>query len=164
MVNAQQKSVFTGVITDASDGSSLVAASVKVKKDFSRGTISDQDGRFYIQLDPGTYTFIISFIGMQPETFTLSIEPGLTIERHFQLEPLWQKIDEVEVKVSKFDRPLEEITVSMHVLKPILIENKNTRSIETILDLTPGLNIMDGEPQIRGGSGFTFGVGSKVAV
>jgi len=52
----------------------------------------------------------------------------------------------------------------MHVLKPRLIENKNTRSIETVLDLTPGLNIMDNEPQIRGGSGFTFGVGSKVAV
>ncbi len=33
-----------------------------------------------------------------------------------------------------------------------------------MLDLTPGLNIMDSEPQIRGGSGFTFGVGSKVAV
>ena len=45
-----------------------------------------------------------------------------------------------------------------------LIENKNTRSIETALDQTPGLNILDGEPQIRGGSGFTFGVGAKVAV
>jgi outer membrane receptor protein involved in Fe transport len=33
-----------------------------------------------------------------------------------------------------------------------------------VLDLTPGLNILDNEPQIRGGSGFTFGVGSKVAV
>jgi iron complex outermembrane receptor protein len=32
------------------------------------------------------------------------------------------------------------------------------------LDQTPGLNILDGEPQIRGGSGFTFGVGAKVAV
>jgi len=70
----------------------------------------------------------------------------------------------VEVRVSKFDRPIEDITVSMEVLKPILIENKNTRSIETALDYTPGLNILDNEPQIRGGSGFTFGVGSKVAV
>jgi iron complex outermembrane receptor protein len=52
----------------------------------------------------------------------------------------------------------------MEILKPRIIENKNTRSIETALDQTPGLNILDGEPQIRGGSGFTFGVGSKVAV
>jgi len=161
---AQQKSVFRGVITDESDGSNLVAASIKIKKDFSTGTISDQEGRFSIQLDPGTYTFIISFIGMEPETVTLSLNPGETVEREFRLRKLWQEIEEVEIRVSKFDKPIEDITVSMHVLKPVLIENKNTRSIETILDLTPGLNIMDSEPQIRGGSGFTFGVGSKVAV
>lgn len=163
-LHAQQKSVFRGVIMDASDGSTLVAASVRVKNDFSTGTISDQEGRFSIQLDPGTYTFIISFIGMESETVTLALKPGEIVERHFQLKPLWQELGEVEVRVSKFERPLEEITVSMHVLKPILIENKNIRSIETVLDLTPGLNIMDSEPQIRGGSGFTFGVGSKVAV
>ena len=64
----------------------------------------------------------------------------------------------------KFDKALEDQTVSMEIIRPEIIENKNTRSIETALDQTPGLNILDGEPQIRGGSGFTFGVGSKVAV
>ena len=44
------------------------------------------------------------------------------------------------------------------------MKSKNTRSVETILEMTPGLTILDQEPQIRGGSGFTFGVGSKVAV
>lgn len=164
VLHAQQKSVFKGLIRDAKDGSTLVGANVKVKKDFSTGTISDQEGRFSIQLDPGTYTFIISFIGMESDTVTLSLNPGQTVEKEFQLKPLWQELGEVEVRVSKFDRPIEEITVSLQVIKPILIENKNTRSIETALDYTPGLNILDNEPQIRGGSGFTFGVGSKVAV
>ncbi|MDC3253112.1 TonB-dependent receptor [Crocinitomicaceae bacterium] len=75
-----------------------------------------------------------------------------------------QDFDEVKVKVGKFDKRIEDQTVSLELLKPEIIENKNTRSIETALDQTPGLNILDGEPQIRGGSGFTFGVGSKVAV
>ncbi|HOW26869.1 MAG TPA: TonB-dependent receptor, partial [Bacteroidales bacterium] len=56
------------------------------------------------------------------------------------------------------------LTVSMEVIKATTIENRNTRTIETALDQTPGLNILDGEAQIRGGSGFTFGVGSKVGV
>ena len=68
------------------------------------------------------------------------------------------------IQVGKFDHKLEEQTVSLEVIKASTIENRNTRSIETALDQTPGLNILDGEPQIRGGSGFTFGVGSKVAV
>jgi iron complex outermembrane receptor protein len=163
-IQAQQKSIFRGVVVDAKDGNTLVGANIKLKKDFSTGTISDQDGRFSIQLEPGTYTFVVSFIGMQSDSVTVSLKPGETVEKNFSLEPLWKELEEVEVRVSKFDKRIEDITVSMEVLKPRLIENKNTRSIETVLDYTPGLNILDNEPQIRGGSGFTFGVGSKVAV
>jgi iron complex outermembrane receptor protein len=163
-MHAQQKSGFRGVVIDAHDGSTLVGANIKLKKDFSTGTISDQEGRFYLQLNPGTYTFIISFIGMASDSVTFSLKAGEIFEKQFQLDPLWKELGEVEVRVSKFDRPIEDMTVSMEVLKPKLIENKNTRSIEAALDYTPGLNILDNEPQIRGGSGFTFGVGSKVAV
>ena len=163
-LQAQHKAVFRGMITDASNGSPLVAASIKVEKDFSTGTISDQQGHFSLLIDPGTYTFVISFVGMESELITLDLEAGETIEKDFQLVPLWQELEGVEVKVSKFEKPIEEITISMQVIKPILVENKSTRNITTVLDLTPGLNVMDNEPQIRGGSGFTFGVGSKVAV
>jgi len=164
LLNAQHKSVFRGVITDATNGAPLVAASIKVEKDFSTGTISDRTGHFSVLVDPGTYTFVVSFVGMESERVTLSLKAGETIERDFQLLPLRQELEEVEVKVSKFEKPIEEITISLQVIKPILVENKSTRNITSVLDLTPGLNIMDNEPQIRGGSGFTFGVGSKVAV
>jgi outer membrane cobalamin receptor len=68
------------------------------------------------------------------------------------------------ISSGKFDQRLEELTVSMEVLKPTLINNKNTTSIETALEQVPGLSIIDNDPQIRGGSGFTFGVGSRVAI
>lgn len=163
-VQAQERSILTGVVTDASDGRPLIAASIRVKEDFSTGTIADREGRFTLVIEPGTYTFQITFIGMETQNVTLTLEPGQTVRQNFSLEPVWQELGEVEVKVSKFEKPIEEITVSLQVIKPVLIENKNTRSIQTVLDLTPGLNILDNEPQIRGGSGFTFGVGSKVAV
>jgi iron complex outermembrane receptor protein len=163
-LKAQQKGTFTGMVTDATDGTPLVAASIKVVGDFSTGTIAGREGLFSIQLDPGTYSFGISFLGMETEYITIVLEAGQTIERNFQLHPLWKELEGAEVRVSKFEKPIEEITVSLQVLKPILMENKNTRNITSVLDLTPGLNIMDNEPQIRGGSGFTFGVGSKVAI
>ncbi|MGW8314237.1 MAG: TonB-dependent receptor [Bacteroidales bacterium] len=163
-LQAQEQARFAGVVTDASDGKALVAASIRVKEDFSTGTIADREGKFTLVLDPGTYTFQITFIGMETQTVTLTLGPGETVRREFSLEPVWQELGEVEVSVSKFEKPIEEITVSLQVIKPVLIENKNTRNIQTVLDLTPGLNILDNEPQIRGGSGFTFGVGSKVAV
>jgi len=156
--------VFSGRVTDASNGEALVAASIRVKDDFSTGTIADPEGRFRLEVEPGTYTFVITFIGMENQRLTLTLGEGEEVDLSFALEPLWQELDEVEIKVSKFEKPIEEVTVSMQVIKPILMENRNTRNIQSVLDLTPGLNILDNEPQIRGGSGFTFGVGSKVAI
>jgi iron complex outermembrane receptor protein len=101
---------------------------------------------------------------MVTDTIQVNVLAGQTVNQDVILSAYVQEIDGVEVRVGKFDKAFEDQTVSMEVIKPALIENKNTRSIETALDQTPGLNILDGEPQIRGGSGFTFGVGSKVAV
>ena len=110
------------------------------------------------------YEIEIRNVGYERAFVNFEINQDTNLFFTFTLKPLVLELKTIEVKVGKFDKPLEEQTVSMQVIKPQIIENKNTRSIETALDQTPGLNILDGEPQIRGGSGFTFGVGSKVAV
>jgi iron complex outermembrane receptor protein len=92
------------------------------------------------------------------------INAGETIDRIVRLKFYTSNLDAVEIKVGRLNQTLEKLTVSMEVIQLEQIESKNTSSIEAILDDTPGLNILDGEPQIRGGSGFTFGVGSKVGV
>ena len=66
--------------------------------------------------------------------------------------------------VGRFDQKLEELPISMEVLKPQIITSRNTTTIENVLEQVPGLTIIDNDPQIRGGSGFTFGVGSRVAI
>ena len=54
------------------------------------------------------------------------------------------------VSAGKFEQKIEEITVSMEVIKPSLIENKNTTDIQTAMDQVPGVNITDGQANIRG--------------
>ena len=49
-------------------------------------------------------------------------------------------------------------------MKPSLIENKNTTNIETAIDQVPGVNITDGQANIRGGSGWSYGAGTRVLV
>ena len=127
------------------------------------GVFSKSDGSFELQVSVGKILIKCMSDGMIADTFFIENHPA-EIKHDFYLKDRVQSVEQVKVMVGKFDKPIEEQTVTMLVLKPELIENKNTRSIETALDQTPGLNILDGEPQIRGGSGFTFGVGSKVAV
>lgn len=159
-----QNATITGVISDASTSEPLIGATVILRSDPSIGGLANIDGVYRISLPVGSHTLICRFSGMMNDTLDIEVVAGQTYTHNFSLHPYSHTTGAVEILVGKFDRPIEEITVSIEVIKPEIIENKNTRSIETILDQTPGLNILDGEPQIRGGSGFTFGVGSKVAV
>ncbi len=145
-------------------GENIIGASIILKKDVTIGAVSDEAGNYMLEIPVGQNILLCRYSGMTPDTLVVVVFENQTVSLDIVLSPVFQEIQVVEVKVGKFDKPIEDQTVSLHVIKPALIENKNTRSIETALDQTPGLNILDGEPQIRGGSGFTFGVGSKVAV
>lgn len=158
-----QNGKISGVVRDRK-GDVIIGATVIFKKDVTIGATTDEFGKYEIDAPSGNAKIICRASGMNNDTIAISLSPGQELRLNFDLKPLVVELKGVEVKVGKFDKPLEDQTVTLHVIKPALIENKNTRSIETALDQTPGLNILDGEPQIRGGSGFTFGVGSKVAV
>ncbi len=160
----QQVGLLKGRVVEKGTDQPLVGANIYVKENLTIGAVTDFNGFFTIALQPGKYLFTVSFTGMKSTSFSLDVKDGSTIERHIEMEAFSTQFEEVVVRAGKFERKLEEQTVSIEVIKPRLIQAKNTRSVETILDMTPGLTILDDEPQIRGGSGFTFGVGSKVAV
>lgn len=162
-LSSAQEGTILGKVID-NEGAPIIGASVIYRKDVTIGAVSDLDGNYELKLPVGEAKIICRATGMVADTFLIQVIANTALTHDIVLSPYVQDIDGVKVVVGKFDKPLEDQTVSMEVLKPELIENKNTRSIETALDQTPGLNILDGEPQIRGGSGFTFGVGAKVAV
>ena len=80
------------------------------------------------------------------------------------LSPISEQLNTIVVSAGRFEQKIEEITVSMEVIKPSLIENKNTTDIQTAMDQIPGVNITDGQANIRGGSGWSFGAGTRVLV
>jgi iron complex outermembrane receptor protein len=158
-----QNGKITGVVRDEK-GVALPGAAVIYRKDVTIGALTDANGKYLLEVPAGTCKLVCRFTSMNPDTLTVQVFENQTVNLDIVLTSFIKELQQVDVKVGRFNKPIEEQTVTMIVLKPELIENKNTRSIETALDQTPGLNILDGEPQIRGGSGFTFGVGSKVSV
>ena len=158
-----QNGKITGVVRDEK-GVALPGAAVIYRKDVTIGALTDDKGKYLLEVPAGTCKLVCRFTSMNPDTLTVQVFANQTVNLDIVLTSFIKELQQVDVKVGRFNKPIEEQTVTMIVLKPELIENKNTRSIETALDQTPGLNILDGEPQIRGGSGFTFGVGSKVSV
>lgn len=162
--SAQQTGTLKGKISDGKTKELLPGASVQLLKDLSKGAVSDIDGNYLMVLDTGKYRMICSFVGYTVDTFEVVITADGITEKNIVLKTSGKILETVVVSSGKFDQKIEELTVSMEVIKPQLINNKNTTSIETALEQVPGLTIIDNDPQIRGGSGFTFGVGSRVAV
>jgi iron complex outermembrane receptor protein len=158
-----QSAKIKGFVRD-DKGNLIVGASVIYRKDITFGASTNEKGFYELSIPSGLCRIIVRYTGMISDTVSIEISENEVKNVDFTLNSYIKEFQQVDVKVGKFDKPIQEQTVTMLVLKPEMIENKNTRSIESALDQTPGLNILDGEPQIRGGSGFTFGVGSKVSV
>jgi len=156
--------VLKGNIYDKDSKEPAVGATIQLLNDLSKGTSTDIEGNYVLVLDTGYYKILCSYLGLQSDTFSVNIKENQIFQKNISLKQNSKTLETVVVSSGKFEQKIEELTVSMEVIKPSLIQNKNTTSIETVLEQVPGLTIIDNDPQIRGGSGFTFGVGSRVAI
>lgn len=156
--------IIKGLITEKESGDPLIGANIYLKSDLTIGSTTDIEGKYQLELEAGTYIIVFSYTGMKNERKELTIEAGKELVFNLNMIPFSYEFEEITISTGKYDRKPEELMVTTERIDRAIIEAKNTITIETILDQIPGVNILDEEPQIRGGSGFTFGVGSKVAV
>jgi iron complex outermembrane receptor protein len=66
------------------------------------------------------------------------------------------------VRAARFEKNIEEVSISMEVLRPALIANKGLVNLEQAVNQSPGVFTMDGQVSIRGGGGYAYGAGSRV--
>ena len=149
-----------GRVLDA-DSTPLVGAYIT---DGTSTVATDLQGDYRLTLTPGLHVITCSFIGMAKQEFTVDLVAGQTAQWNPVMQPSAEALDLVVVSAGRFEQKASEVTVSLEVLQPALVENKATTSLETALEQTPGVSMVDGEPQIRSGSGFSYGAGSRVMV
>ena len=125
---------------------------------------TDLDGSYTLTLKPGQHTVKCSFIGMAKQEFKVALAAGQTVTWNPVLASAAEELGLVVVSAGRFEQNASEVTVSLEVLQPALVENKATTTLETAIEQTPGVSLVDGEPQIRSGSGFSYGAGSRVMV
>jgi iron complex outermembrane receptor protein len=159
-----QTGIVKGTVSDATSKETLIGAYVFNLNDKANGTSTDIDGNFSFKAAVGSFQVVVTYTGMVSDTFKINVSEDQPTVLDIKLKPLVEELGEVVVSAGKFTQRIEEITQSIEIIKPSLVENKNTRTISTALEQTPGLTVYDSEPQIRGGSGFTFGVGTRVGI
>ena len=155
-----QTGAVSGIVRDA-QGEPLPGVSVVVG---SVGDYTATDGRYTIELTAGDHTVVFSYVGYETEKRTVEVTSGQTLSLDIVLEQATAGLDIAVISASRYEQRLEEVTVSMEVLKPAIIENKNINDISDLIQQTPGVSVVDEEPQIRATSGYSFGAGSRVMV
>ena len=151
--------VIKGKITDAQNSEPLVGAIISLNT--NHGSQSNIDGDYRLALKPGKYQLTCQLVGYQKITKNIQVKEGDSLQMNFELKNE-SALDEVVISAGRYEQKIGEITVSMEVIKPALIENKNPTQLDIIMNQVPGVTVSDGQASIRGGSGFSYGAGSRV--
>lgn len=161
-VASAQTTLLKGVVRDSLSGEPLIG--VNVTHASGKGAATDLDGAYAMALEPGNYTITFSFVGYTTQTRTITVPAANSLTLDAKLVPSTKQLDMVVVSAGRFEQRVGEVTQSLSVLRPDLIRNKNSFALNEALDQVPGVVVVDEDPQIRAGSGFSYGAGSRVQV
>ncbi len=154
-----QEYVLLGSVKDGETGEPLIGATVTA---CSAATVTDVEGAFQLDIEESSCPVSISYLGyeMFADTINLPLEDGKPFIAFLTKSD--NILDQAVITASKYALRQSETTVSLQVLKAQSIESSNVSSIDDVIENLPGVDVLDGQVNIRGGSGYAYGVGSRV--
>ncbi len=155
-----QNGYIKGKVTDKSTKEEVIG--ILVFTSTEHVTSTDISGNYILKAPVGEQTLQAKMVGFADFKQKITVKDNDTIQVDILLENENQVLGEVVISAGKFEQKLSDVTVSMEVIKPALIANKATTSLEGIMNQVPSVNVADGQASIRAGSGFSYGAGTRV--
>jgi iron complex outermembrane receptor protein len=158
-----QSCILQGKVSDEQTNEPLPFVNIGIKGSHT-GTFSDNSGLYQLELPKGEYTLLISCVGYDKQERHLYTDSKSKIVLNIELAPTSLELNTLVVSGSKYEQKVENSIATIEVLKSKAISVSNPSSIDKVIDKIPGITIVNNEPQIRGGSGFSSGLGSRVMI
>jgi iron complex outermembrane receptor protein len=158
-----QYSVIKGKVSEEGTSDPLPYVNIGLKGQ-ATGTFSDSNGAYRLELPKGDYYLIVSSVGYEKLEKYIHVDGKKSYSLDLVLTNSSQELSTVVVSASKYAQKIQESISSIEVLKAKSIEIGNLPSADKAVDRMPGVAIVNNEPQIRAGSGFSSGLGSRVMV
>jgi len=130
---AQEKCTLSGKVTDAINGEPLIGAAVMYAE--GKGTVTDFDGNYQLQIDCGGYDITISYVGFEKQTASGELNDG---KKALNVALKSVKLKEVQVVANvAVDR---ETPVAFTNITPKKIQEElGTQDLPMLLNTTPGV-------------------------
>ncbi|MBM3417726.1 MAG: TonB-dependent receptor, partial [Bacteroidetes bacterium] len=145
-----------GAIVDGKKGEPIPGAKILLSS--GEKTATNIAGEFILKKAKYPVKLIISSFGYESDS--LWITKDTTFVKSLYVESI--QIKTVVVTAGRRAQEIEEVPISMEILRPELINNKGIANLEQAVDQSPGVYAMDGQVSIRGGGGYSYGAGSRV--
>jgi iron complex outermembrane receptor protein len=149
-----------GKVSDNKTGEPLSGVYVIYGKGF--GTTTGSDGTYQFVSAPGKVFVTFKFVGYNAVTKEIEIKESEVAELDVFLETSIREIDQIVVTANKTEQKVAELSVSMDVIKTSFLSANHINDAQELINTTPGIEVLDGQASIRGGSGFSYGAGSRV--
>lgn len=151
-----------GRVLDRETGEPLAGVYVILGKD--TGTSTDGQGNYSFTTESSRIRVSYSLLGFKTVAREFSLTAGENILPDILLETELQTINQVVVSADRIEHKISELTVSVSVIKSDFLSRNHFTDAAELITKTSGIEVLDGQASIRGGSGFSYGVGSRVLV
>ena len=150
--NARGQGKIAGSVTESGTGEDLIGVSILIDGT-TRGATTDADGNYVLlNLRPGSYSLIFSYVGYQRQTITgLTVSTGQTTRLDVEMVSAVLEADEVIVQA---ERPLvqKDLTASRKTVVAEEIDALPVESLFGVLATQAGVTTgASGELHVRGG-------------
>jgi len=144
-------------VVDARTRESLPYTAVQLDETMS--LVTDSMGIACFPLS-GIRSVRCEMVGYEPFNKRIELVPSETSV--VLLTPSENLLNLMVVSGTKYIKPIEKLTVSMEVIRAADLTRKITPNLSDAIERLPGINILDGQASIRGGSSYAYGAGSRV--
>ena len=167
MAAQAQTLTLSGRVQDATTKQPLTGVQVTAP-DLKAGAFTDDEGAYSLEVTPGaadSITIVIALTSYVKREVRFRIKGATSLKRDFDLFPENYSTGDVVITASRgFAQERADLTVSVEVVKQEAIDRQATFSVQNVITQVPGVDLIGDQINIRGSSGYAYGVGSRVNV
>lgn len=138
-------------------GENLVGAQILVAP--ASGTITDSRGEFSIRLPAGEQRISVHYLGFETKLMRLRLQSDTQVV--WTLNELDVELRQITITGSRLARETLRDINAVDILPARFIQNSNAVRVFEAIDKVPGITVVDGQINLRNGSGFSYGAGTR---
>lgn len=162
---AQKNGIISGKIIDKANGETMIGATIQLEGT-ETGAVTDLDGNFQINVEPGSYTLLVRYFGYETASISVDVKANEVTHVDYAMGESEVALQEVVV-VATSDRS-SDVVMNLELKKSAYIASAITaseirktpdRTVGDILKRVTGASIQDGKFVIIRGMNDRYNAG-----